>query len=83
MDPELLRPKERPAGAATDLSRLKKMTDHLTVYEGHFSRHLKILLESLNYYAATETVVFLELCARLQTAWGEGEGGGGIVVQVG
>ncbi|RPB26023.1 hypothetical protein L211DRAFT_856594 [Terfezia boudieri ATCC MYA-4762] len=78
MDPELLRPKERPPGAIADMSRLKKMTDHLNVYEGHFSRHLKILLESLNYYAATETVVFLELCARLQTAWGEGEGGGEV-----
>lgn len=60
----------------TDMTRLKKMTDHLLQYEGHFTRHLKILLESLNYYAATETVVFLELCARLQTAWGDGEAPG-------
>lgn len=72
MDPELLRPLER-TGANGDMSRLKKMTDHISQYEGHFSRHLKILLESLNYYAATETVVFLELCARLQTAWGGGD----------
>ncbi|KAI5783855.1 gamma-tubulin complex component protein [Peziza echinospora] len=72
-DPELLHPSERNGNGA-DMTRLKKLTDHLYQYEGHFSRHLKILLESLNYYAATETVVFLELCARLQTAWGDGDG---------
>lgn len=74
----LLAPSEREKHHSqnTDMTRLKKMADHLHTYEGHFSRHLKILLESLNYYAATETVVFLELCARLQTAWGDGEATG-------
>jgi gamma-tubulin complex component 2 len=48
------------------------MFDMLTKYEENFARHLKILLDTLNYLAATETVVFLSLCARLSSA---GEGG--------
>ena len=48
------------------------MFDMLGKYEENFARHLKILLDTLNYLAATETVVFLSLCARLQSA---GEGG--------
>jgi gamma-tubulin complex component 2 len=40
----------------------------LQVFEHNFTRHLKILLDTLNYLAATETVVFLSLCARLSTA---------------
>ncbi|KAI9798750.1 MAG: hypothetical protein M1833_004580 [Piccolia ochrophora] len=58
-----------------DPARLTKMQDTLTRYEMNFARHLKILLDALNYYAATETVVFLSLCARLTSASG-GEGGG-------
>ena len=50
------------------------MVDLLARYEENFSRHLKVLLDTLNYLAATETVVFLSLCARLSTA-GEGTGG--------
>jgi gamma-tubulin complex component 2 len=49
------------------------MEDLLTKFEDNFSRHLKILLDTLNYLAATETVVFLSLCARLSTANGNGE----------
>lgn len=49
---------------------------HLDFYETTFSRHLKILLDALNYLAATETAVFLGLCARLSTAR-EGVGAGG------
>jgi gamma-tubulin complex component 2 len=37
-------------------------------WEGNFSRHLQILLDALNHYAATETVVLLSLCARLSAA---------------
>jgi gamma-tubulin complex component 2 len=37
-------------------------------WETNFSRHLQILLDALNHYAATETVVLLSLCARLSTA---------------
>jgi gamma-tubulin complex component 2 len=55
-----------------DPQRLDKMYDMLRKYEENFARHLKILLDTLNYLAATETVVFLSLCARLKSA---GEGG--------
>jgi gamma-tubulin complex component 2 len=51
-----------------DPTRLAKLEDTLKRYEDHFNRHLKILIDSLNYYAATETVVLLGLCARLQYA---------------
>jgi gamma-tubulin complex component 2 len=55
-----------------DPQRVDKMFDMLSKYELNFARHLKILLDTLNYLAATETVVFLSLCARLSSA---GEGG--------
>lgn len=51
-----------------DDERVKKLFSILTQYEQHFSRHLKILLDALNYLAATETVGFLGLCARLSMA---------------
>lgn len=51
-----------------DPARIAKLEDTLRRYEEHFNRHLKILIDSLNYYAATETVVLLGLCARLQYA---------------
>lgn len=55
-------------GATSDAARLEKLSDTLQRYEFNFSRHLQILLDSLNHYAATETVVLLGLCARLSTA---------------
>lgn len=55
-------------GTASDAARLEKLSDTLQKYEFNFSRHLQILLDSLNHYAATETVVLLGLCARLSTA---------------
>ncbi|KAI9859944.1 MAG: hypothetical protein M1824_003532 [Vezdaea acicularis] len=51
-----------------DPTRLAKLSDNLAKYEDNFSRHLKILLDVLNYFAATETVRFLGLCARLSAA---------------
>jgi gamma-tubulin complex component 2 len=54
--------------AAPDEIRLEKMFDVIKKYEYNFSRHLQILLDALNHYAATETVVLLGLCARLSTA---------------
>ena len=51
-----------------DPARLDKLVDLLQKYDENFSRHLKVLLDTLNYFAATETVVFLSLCARLSTA---------------
>ena len=62
------------ATTSYDPARLDKLSDNLQKYEDNFSRHLKILLDALNYYAATETVVLLGLCARLSTA-SEGTGG--------
>jgi gamma-tubulin complex component 2 len=57
-----------PSSATSDTARLEKLSDTLQKYEYNFSRHLQILLDSLNHYAATETVVLLGLCARLSTA---------------
>lgn len=51
-----------------DPAKVDKMMEVLRRYEDNFSRHLKILLDTLNYLAATETVVLLSLCARLSTA---------------
>ena len=61
---------------AHDPAKLDKLFSILQQYEDHFSRHLKILLDALNYLAATETVVFLGLCARLSMANEGGPGGG-------
>ncbi|KAH8726024.1 Spc98 family-domain-containing protein [Phaeosphaeriaceae sp. PMI808] len=63
-----------------DPSRVDKMFDMLAKYEENFTRHLKILLDTLNYLAATETVVFLSLCARLSSA---GEGVRGFMAPMG
>lgn len=59
-----------------DPAKLDKMFSSLQSYEDHFARHLKILLDALNYLAATETVVFLGLCARLSMANEGGTFGG-------
>ncbi len=71
---------KQPPQVTYDPHRVTKMFDMLAKYEENFTRHLKILLDTLNYLAATETVVFLSLCARLSSA-GEGldgfEMGGG------
>lgn len=60
---------QNPAtGGPPDEARLEKMFDVIKKFEDNFSRHLQILLDALNHYAATETVVLLGLCARLSTA---------------
>ncbi|KAA8917741.1 hypothetical protein TRICI_000049 [Trichomonascus ciferrii] len=41
----------------------------LNQYEASFDHHLKVLMEALNYYAATETTVLLSLCARLEVCF--------------
>lgn len=61
-----------------DPNRIVRMEDTLRRYEEHFNRHLKILIDSLNYYAATETVVLLGLCARLTNAEVQRRGDGGF-----
>lgn len=47
--------------------RLLRLDEHVSEWEKSFGRHLQILLDALNHYAATETVVLLSLCARLST----------------
>ncbi|KAK4193942.1 spindle pole body component alp4 [Podospora australis] len=49
-------------------ARIAELFDVIRKWEINFSRHLQILLDALNHYAATETVVLLSLCARLSTA---------------
>ncbi|OAA47723.1 Spc97 / Spc98 family protein [Metarhizium rileyi] len=49
-------------------SRVNNLSEIIKKWEANFSRHLQILLDALNHYAATETVVLLSLCARLSTA---------------
>ncbi|KAI9045838.1 gamma-tubulin-complex subunit SPC97 [Aspergillus affinis] len=44
-----------------DPTRIAKLEESLKRYEDHFTRHLRILMDSLNYYAATESVVLLKL----------------------
>ena len=44
-------------------------------YEYNFSHHLKLLLDALDYYAATETVALSRLCAVLGSATNGGGGG--------
>ncbi|RDA83188.1 hypothetical protein CP532_1232 [Ophiocordyceps camponoti-leonardi (nom. inval.)] len=57
------------ATAATDAdARVRDLSDIIRKWEANFSRHLQILLDALNHYAATETVVLLSLCARLSAA---------------
>ena len=65
-DPDLA--KTEAGKTEHDPRRMDKLNDHLKSSEDHFARHLKILLDALNYLAATETVVFLGLCARLSMA---------------
>ncbi|KAK3069109.1 gamma tubulin complex Spc97/GCP2 subunit Alp4 [Teratosphaeriaceae sp. CCFEE 6253] len=69
-------PTSSSGDTAYDPAKLDKLFSILQQYEDHFSRHLKILLDALNYLAATETVVFLGLCARLSMANEGGPGGG-------
>ncbi|KAB8256988.1 Spc98 family-domain-containing protein [Aspergillus pseudonomiae] len=67
-DPELSRNKaSNPDGRGYDPSRISKLEDTLKRYEDHFSRHLRILMDSLNYFAATESVVLLKLAHALSS----------------
>ncbi|KAK0718227.1 Spc98 family-domain-containing protein [Lasiosphaeria miniovina] len=54
--------------AKDEAARTSELFDVIRKWENNFSRHLQILLDALNHYAATETVVLLSLCARLSTA---------------
>ncbi|KAF3930803.1 hypothetical protein ABW20_dc0107652 [Dactylellina cionopaga] len=67
-DPSLNASNDSSCLGPEEIAKVEKLNDNLNKYEENFSRHLKILLDALNYYAATETVVLLGLCARLSTA---------------
>jgi gamma-tubulin complex component 2 len=58
----------RKQGSGGEEARIAELFDMMRKWETNFSRHLQILLDALNHYAATETVVLLSLCARLSTA---------------
>ena len=60
-----------------DPDGLTRMVDLLEKYEENFNRHLTILLEALDYFAATETVALSRLCAQLSMASDKGEGSNG------
>jgi gamma-tubulin complex component 2 len=63
------RPQADSSSAPGDAdSRVENLSEIIRKWENNFSRHLQILLDVLNHYAATETVVLLSLCARLSTA---------------
>lgn len=51
-----------------DPAKIDKIEDLLKKYEYNFTKHLKILIDALDYLAATETATFLNLSARLSTA---------------
>ncbi|KAI1276746.1 Spc98 family-domain-containing protein [Xylaria sp. FL0933] len=55
-------------GQGSDEDHISNLFEIIKKWETNFSRHLQILLDALNHYAATETVVLLSLCARLATA---------------
>lgn len=59
-----------PSATSNDdtASKMHNLMEIMRKWESNFSRHLQILLDALNHYAATETVVLLSLCARLSTA---------------
>jgi gamma-tubulin complex component 2 len=56
-----------PDGRGYDPARIGKLEDTLKRYEDHFNRHLRILMDSLNYFAATESVVLLKLAHALSS----------------
>ncbi|OJD14777.1 hypothetical protein AJ78_04899 [Emergomyces pasteurianus Ep9510] len=72
-DPDLSGPNSKPSVHGSDATktydptRLAKLEDTLKRYEDHFNRHLRILMDSLNYFAATESVVLLKLAHSLST----------------
>ncbi|KAL4875299.1 Spc98 family-domain-containing protein [Aspergillus karnatakaensis] len=66
-DPELSANPETSDGRGYDPTRIAKLEDTLKRYEDHFGRHLRILMDSLNYFAATESVVLLKLAHALSS----------------
>ncbi|KAL6244381.1 gamma tubulin complex Spc97/GCP2 subunit Alp4 [Rhinocladiella similis] len=65
-DPSIQAGKSVPG--PTDPARMKRIEESIKKYEEHFNRHLKILIDALNWFATTETVSLLSLCGRLTNA---------------
>jgi gamma-tubulin complex component 2 len=57
--------KSDPSSSSPDMGRLEKLDGVLNKYDENFSHHLKILVDALNYYAATESVALLGLVSNL------------------
>lgn len=55
----------KPTSLDITTPQLEKLVTNLTKFELSFGRNTHILLDELNHFAATETVVLLGLCARL------------------
>ncbi|TVY83654.1 Spindle pole body component alp4 [Lachnellula suecica] len=51
--------------AGTTTPQFEKMLSNLRKFEISFGRHMSALIDELNHFAATETVVLLGLCAKL------------------
>lgn len=51
--------------SSLDQTKLEKLDLLVNRYEDNFSHHLKVLVDALNYYAATESVVLLGLVSNL------------------
>ncbi|THC97708.1 hypothetical protein EYZ11_002814 [Aspergillus tanneri] len=66
-DPDLAGKVPGSDNRSYDPSRVAKLEENLKKYEDHFSRHVRILLDSLNYFAATESVVLLKLAHALSS----------------
>lgn len=65
---KLKRPTNKSGEELTPDEIVKWLNASLKQYESSFDHHLKILIEALNYYAATETTVFLSLSSQLEVA---------------
>ena len=63
-DPGLLAPRGESFNQP-DLGKLEKLDAVLNKYDENFSHHLRILVDALNYYAATESVALLGLVSNL------------------
>lgn len=65
---KLKRPINKNGEELTEADIVKWLNASLKQYESSFDHHLKILIEALNYFAATETTVFLSLSSQLEVA---------------
>lgn len=65
---KLKRPNNKNGEEMTAEELVMWLNATLSQYESRFDHHLKILIEALNYYAATETTAFLSLSSQLEVA---------------